>query len=308
MPEHNHHIDLEQAILRTLLYFDIFNYPLKASEILNFLPVKADSRELKATLDGMVIDKLITCVDNLYAVQPKTDVFTRRLQGNALADSLLPRVEKQALLISKFPFVRAVMASGSFSKNFMDNNSDFDFFIVCAPQRVWISRMLLVLYKKLFLRNSHRHFCVNYFVDERHLEIDEKNIFTATELATVIPLTGAGDYEKLMAANKSWLTAQFPNYHERIARVDEVRKSFVKIFLEKCIDLTIANSLNRMFRKLTLNRWKKMYRHLYSSEDFNLAFKSTDHVSKNHPRNFQKRVLDEFQSRIEKVTKRIEVS
>ncbi|HEY0741650.1 MAG TPA: hypothetical protein VGD40_09310 [Chryseosolibacter sp.] len=306
MPTNNYHIDLDHAILRTLLYFDIFGYPLKAVEILNFLPVKADSRHLQLTLDALAFENQITCVDDLYAVQPETDVFTRRLKGNALADALLPTVEKQAEVISRFPFVRAVMASGSFSKNFMDKNSDFDFFIVCAPQRVWVSRMLLVLYKKLFLKNSHRHFCVNYFVDENHLEIDEKNIFTATELATVLPLTGSAGYKRLMAANEKWLKNYFPNYLERIPP-DEKHEPLAKRIVEKCIDWTIGDSLNRIFKNITLHRWKKMYGNSYSPEDFSLAFKSTDHVSKNHPRNFQKRVLDEFQFRIDKATKRAEV-
>lgn len=306
MPDNNHDIGLENAILRTLSYFDIFSYPLNTSEILNFLPERASLYELEKALHQLMVENEITQVGDLYSLQSDDKLFTRRRNGNALADSLFPRVRKKAHLIFKFPFVRAVMASGSFSKNFMDEHSDFDFFIVCAPNRVWISRMLLVIYKKIFLKNSHRHFCVNYFIDETHLEIDEKNIFTATELATVVPLTGPTQYDRLMNSNHSWLTKYFPNYQQRIVSGRDDQHPTFKKGLEKFIDLTIGDLLNRIFKKITLDRWIKAYSHLYTPSDFRLAFKSTDSVSKNHPRNFQKKVLDEFHLRTNRVTKRIE--
>ncbi len=94
----------------------------------------------------------------------------------------------------------------------MDERSDLDFFIITAPNRLWIARTLLVLYKRVFLANSHKHFCVNYFIDEKHLEIEEKNLFTATELATVIPLYGSKQYENLQGVN-SWLARILPQLY-----------------------------------------------------------------------------------------------
>jgi hypothetical protein len=75
------------------------------------------------------------------------------------------------------------------------------------------------MYKRLFLKGSHKHFCVNYFIDEDHLEIEEKNLFTATELATVLPLYGSQQYTKLIKTNR-WLKSFFPNYVPR--RLDDV--------------------------------------------------------------------------------------
>ena len=44
----------------------------------------------------------------------------------------------------------------------------------------------------------------NYFVDSQHLEIEEKNIFTATELATLIPACNKEIYNTLIDTN-SWM-------------------------------------------------------------------------------------------------------
>lgn len=294
----------ESAILRTMSYFDIFNYPLKASEILNFLPVSSSKEEVEQTLLKM---SMVTQRGDLYSLQFHSSIFDRRLKGNALADALLPEITKKANLIFQFPFVRSVMASGSFSKNFMDEKSDFDFFIVCAPKRIWISRMLLVLYKKLFLRNSHQHFCVNYFIDESNLTIEEKNIFTATELATVLPLTGQQYYLRLLSANAHWLFNTFPNFQSRQTSIAEKTGNTFKKLIERSIDLFFGDILNRWFKKISVKRWKKTYQHQYSTSDFNIAFKSTDSVSKNHPRNFQKKIVDEFDSRVSSLSKKLEV-
>ena len=50
----------------------------------------------------------------------------------------------------------------------------------------------------LWLRYD-KNFCINYFVDSENLEIQEKNIFTATELVTLLPTFGREMYENLYA-------------------------------------------------------------------------------------------------------------
>ncbi len=64
----------------------------------------------------------------------------------------------------------------------MHEDGDIDFFIITKADRLWICRTLLVLYKKVFLLNSRKYFCVNYFVDENNLKIKDKNMFTAIEV------------------------------------------------------------------------------------------------------------------------------
>ncbi len=46
--------------------------------------------------------------------------------------------------------------------------------------------------------------------------------------------------------------------------------------------------------RLTLFRWRKLYGRKYSKEDFNVAFKTKQHVSKNHPNYYQKKVMERY--------------
>ena len=259
------HTALSKSILKTLLYFDIFQYPLTAPEIFHHLTTNhVTTDKVEAELNRLCDQSIIYPVLNFYSVQNNVALGTRRVKGNQMATQSLLLAQKKALLISKFPFVRAVMASGSLSKNYMDESSDLDFFVITKPNRLWIARFLLVLYKKIFLFNSHKYFCINYFVDESHLDIEEKNLFTATELATLIPLYGKEYYPKLISKN-DWMNFYLPNHAPRSTeKVLDYHSGWFKRNIEGFINLMWADKLESACMKLLSSRWQQRYQPVYS--------------------------------------------
>ena len=287
---------VHEAIIKTLLYYDIFNYPLTATEIFRFCQSKQTQKEINAALDDLVRERHVFKFDDLYSLQNSKELIDRRLSGNQAAHRMLPVAQKQARLIARFPFVRAVMASGSLSKGYIDDESDLDFFIVTEPGKLWIARTLLVIYKRIFLGNSHKRFCVNYFIDSEHLTIEEKNLFTATELATVIPLFSYTLYTALHHENV-WLRKFFPNYEFRGSDTEiQIKKSILTSAFEMLLK-PMATPLEKMSMAMTFNRWKRLYSN-YEPADFNIAFKTKKYVSKNHPRHFQKKVMERYEEKI----------
>jgi len=266
---------------------------------LKFLGIPALDKSIVISRLNILNDQnIIFRFDEFFSMKNDRSYVERRISGNKEAEKYLVLAQHRANFISKFPFVRSVMASGSLSKGYMDKNSDLDFFIVTAPKRLWIARTLLVLYKRIFLANSHKYFCVNYFVDEEHLEIEEKNLFTATELATVIPLYGSQQYGKLQAVN-SWLSEFFPNYIPRsVAGVPVLKVSWIKKNFENLLSIFFGDTLEKYLQKKTLFRWKKLYEKNYTASDFKVAFKSKSYASKNHPRNFQRTIIDVYEEKL----------
>ena len=299
MNRSEHDIDLKIHVIRTLLYYDIFNYPLKSKEVFRFLGTNSITEaDVSKTLNALASNAVLFRFDDFYSIQQRVANVQRRLKGNKEAEKYLEIAKQKAAVISRFPFVRGVLASGSLAKGYMDEKSDLDFFIITAPRRLWIARTLLVMYKRLFLFNSHKYFCVNYFVDEDHLEIEEKNLFTATELATVLPLYGAQHYVRFQKVN-SWVKGFFPNYIERSVR--EVPHSSVrglKKFFEVTFNTLFADKIESYFRGLTLRRWKRLYEKEYPRADFEIAFKSKEYASKNHPQHFQRKVMEIYTSKV----------
>jgi hypothetical protein len=292
------HREISQSALRALLYYDIFNYPLTSGEVFTNLSTNHITPvEIKETLLALVKQECIFNWDGFFTVQNNPQLIERRKEGNKKALDFLPIARRKARLIHSFPFVRSVMASGSLSKNYMDDKSDLDFFVITEPNRLWIARMLLVLYKRIFLFNSHKHFCINYLIDSNHLEIEEKNIFTAMELATLIPLCDSKFYSELFNKNQ-WLNQFLPNHQQHSESAFVFRQQFFKKNLEKMIELIGADRLDIFFMNLTQKRWDKIYKKKYSSSDFQIAFKTKRYASKNHPRHYQKKVADLYKERL----------
>jgi hypothetical protein len=295
MQETKLHTIVDHYVLKTLLYFDIFQYPLKSEEVYRFLGTNNVSQnDVMNSLNALSEQNFLFQFGEFYSIQNNEILLQRRLKGNEEAKKYLPLAKKIAGLIARFPFVRGVLASGSLSKNYMDEHSDLDFFIVTSTGRLWIARTLLVMYKRLFLFNSHKYFCVNYFVDESHLEIEEKNQFTATELATLIPLYNGHLYRQLIAAN-GWVKKFFPNMEMRTTDAANEKVSPFKKNLERFIGITW---IENFFMAVTLKRWKSIYQKKYQEADFRIAFKTGKHVSKNHPNHYQRKVMLLFQQKL----------
>jgi hypothetical protein len=289
----NSDISINDAIdlVSPILYFDIFNYPLSLSEIHSYTKLKIEPEvKLKQWLAFFVELDLIQYADGFYGIKNIENNISRRKLGNVMAKTVLAKAEKYISLISKFPFVRAIFISGSLSKNYADVNSDVDYFIVAQKNRLWVCRTLLVVFKKIFLFNSKKYFCVNYFVGTDNLEIPDKNIFTATEIATLLPVHNQQVYHTFLSSNK-WVFDFFPNKQNNAISHDSINMStnyFEFIFAGK-----FGNWLDDFFMRVTLSRWKSKFSD-FDSDLFNHAFRSRKNVSKHHPNNFQNIVLNEL--------------
>src|SRR5688500_1402357 len=103
---------VKEHVLRTLLYFDIFNYPLKTTEVFRFLGTNGvNERIVNKNLDELVAEGLIFRFDHFYTIQNDPALISRRIRGNQMAEHSMILARKQARKISGFPFVRGVMAS-----------------------------------------------------------------------------------------------------------------------------------------------------------------------------------------------------
>ena len=158
----------------------------------------------------------------------------------------------------------------------------------------------------MFLLNSKKYFCINYLISTNSLEIEEKNRFTATELATLLPMIGNGiqdDFE----LNNLWVTDFLPNYINRKKPTEEIKKNIFRRLSEFFLNGFIGDYLENRFMKVTKNHQKKKFKKL-NKQDFDLAFKGSTGKSKHHPDNHQIRVLNLMNEKIELLNKKHKLS
>lgn len=299
---------LKRSIIRTLAYYDIFSYPLTADEIYyNLDENHTTPEEVKTELESLYSNQLIQFKGKFYLLKNDDSYIKRREAGNELAVKRLKTAQRVSGFISRFPFIRGILLSGSISKGFMEEDSDIDYFVITHPNRVWFSRLMLMLFKKIFLLNSKKIFCINYFVDSENLEIQEKNIFTATELVTLLPTFGRDIYEELYRKN-SWVKQFFPNYPKRdTSNVLDRKNGVIKSLLERILGRKFGDKIDdfamALFDKFNKTKYKD-----YDKEEFKIAFKSSKKESKHHPKFFQKKVLQEFEKKIKLLEERLNLS
>lgn len=274
--------------LKTILYFSIFKYPLTIEEIHDYTTHQSLS-ETENELTFLTNENIIKKVDDFYVYNNDLQSITKRLNGNLGAQKIMAPAKNRADFISKFPFVKAVGISGSLSKGYYDENSDVDFFVITEPNRLWITRTFLMLYKKIFLLNSKKYFCINYFISTENLIIEEQNRFTATEIKTLIPIRGKAVFETFYSQN-NWTNNYFREKTTKKHTVLEIEKPLLVKGIEGFLRIPVWSTLDNVFRKLTLLTWKSKFRTM-EKDDFKIALKSTRNISKHHPSNFQKRVI-----------------
>lgn len=288
-------------VLSPLFYFDIFSYPLTAQEILQFSNLSANTKlctqELEPVLDYLLHRKYLYQIENFYLLSNNPDWVLQRKENNKRAALFLAKAQKMTRLMRCFPYIRAVFISGSLSKNVMPEDGDIDYFIVTTPNRLWVTRSFLVLFKKIFLFNSHKYFCVNYFVDENCLEIEEKNRFTATEIATLLPMYGEEIYDAFWQ-NNSWVKSYYPLVQQRnTGLIPKTKRTLPQRLIEPVLNWRIGDWLDSFFMKKTIQHWNKKFGNL-PAQDFDIALKSKRNISKHHPQLFQQRVVKAFEERV----------
>lgn len=284
--------------IKAILYFSVFKYPLKLEEIHSYT-CHTNLSQTQDELDQLMAQKVISNVDGFYVYGTDFDCIAKRIKGNEQAQKVMLIAKERASFISKFPFVKGVGVSGSLSKGYYDNESDIDFFVITQQSKLWICRTLLMFYKKAFLLNSRKFFCINYFVSENQMEIEEQNIFTATEIKTLIPLEGKLEFEKFYEQNK-WVSSFFPNFEPHTHATQSTQKSRLSKEIEGVFNSKIGLSLDALLKSMTLKKWNSKF-HYLSEDEFKVALKTSTNISKHHPSNFQKKVIDALNAKIEEV-------
>jgi len=290
---HNKILDVSNT-LKVLAYFDIFDSPLLDKEIVN-LTNESNLQEdiIKTLLNTQKCYKY----NNYYSLKKNVkELVTKRLKKEKEAQKYIKKLPFFVSLISKFPFVRGIAISGSLSKGVMYADGDIDYFIITAANRLWICRSFLIIFKKIFLLNSKKYFCVNYFVDENNLEIHDQNMFTAVEISYLKPVYNEAIINQLKEKN-SWIKGYFPNFVHPFNFPLKTNKNNKNKGLESIFTDSFADKFDLWLMKKTFKRWENKFKH-FNKEKFELTMRTNRGVSKHHPQDFQNKVLRELDEKM----------
>ena len=295
----------EKSLLNALIYYDIFDHPLSYEELCrsSILHKVNSGRKIREAIHKLQARGLIGEKKQYYFLGKKDWSVDSRLAEKNRVNRFMKIARISSRLIATFPFVRGIFISGALSKDRVEKKGDIDFFIITEPGKLWIARTLLVMFKKLFLFNSYKYFCLNYFIDENSLETPNKNLYTATDVVTLIPVYNLKIYEDFVQINK-WAYAYYPNYPRRKGPFNvKPYSGILKKIMESVFRNSPGRKLDDYFMRKTLHHRRKKFND-FSNSRFNKAFITEKNISTHHPNDFQDKVLDKFRHRQEAFEKR----
>ena len=202
---------LKRAILQTVIYADIFDYPLTVTEIRRYLTSLPASVETVAAIlqEGGLVPGRLSRVGKYYLLPGREAIIARREQRGEIALRLWPQALLYGRLIAGLPFVRMLAVTGSLAMNNVEETADLDYLVVTKTGRLWLCRaLILALGRVAGLRGMQ--LCPNYLVSERALEFPDRSLYTAHELAQMVPLAGLDIYKRMRDLNP-WVRHFLPN-------------------------------------------------------------------------------------------------
>ena len=219
---------LEKAILSTLSYYDIFDYPLTSVEIWKWLYIEEPRGELRSlqihdvlkALDASkYLDKKITFKFGYYFLNGREEIVLTRMSRYRLAEEKFHKAKKIIRVLRFTPFIKMIGICNTLAYNNSRPRADIDLFIITKRGRVWQSRFFVAGFLKFFgLRPAGAKIqdtlCASFFTDEDHLDLEslaiKDDIYLPYWIAQVVPVYDEGCYQNFIEANR-WIKTRLPN-------------------------------------------------------------------------------------------------
>lgn len=195
----------------SLLYHDIFNWPLKKAELERWTA----GRSLRLGVGRSQFE----IVNDCYVLKGRSRLVASRESKERHSREKMKLLAKAKPILENSTDIVFVGITGSLAMNAASSSSDIDLLIVTKPGKLWTTRVRTLLNLKRFNlatrkagdKNQKDRLCLNIWMDERDLVIKDKNAYTAHELSQIVPYINKNEvYEKLVSSNL-WIKDYWPN-------------------------------------------------------------------------------------------------
>jgi hypothetical protein len=198
---------LSRAVLCTIAYADIFDYPLTALEIHRYLTGVPASVE--SVNRALAEDRQFMRIGDYFTLPGREEIVSIRKQREGCSRELMSRAIQYGRILGALPYMRMVALTGSLAVLNVSSVVDFDYMLVTAPGRLWTARAFALAFNRLTRLQGHT-LCPNLIISEGALEWRQHDLYSARELCQMIPIMGLDVYSRLMNSNQ-WVESFLPN-------------------------------------------------------------------------------------------------
>ena len=238
------------SVFYTLAYADVFDYPLTAQEVYRYLP--AANASFGEVNQALADETLFSKTEDYFTLRGREEIVETRNRRVEIAGRLWPKAARYGRIIAMLPFVRMVAVTGSLAMNNTDQGKDIDYMIVTAPNHLWTCRALSLLIAR-FAKLEGVNICPNYLVTTNVLELNERSLYVAHELAQMIPLSGMEIYDEMRRLN-GWMANYLPNSLMAPEMPDCVKLMQQRSVIQNVLEILFRLPLGNWFEKWEMDR------------------------------------------------------
>ncbi|HLD01415.1 MAG TPA: hypothetical protein VJC10_00930 [Patescibacteria group bacterium] len=286
----------EKAVLKTLLYSDIFSFPLTLDEVFEFLisNKKYDKDSVKRALAKL--SPLIDTQDKYYCLKGRKNIIAKRIEKKRFSEKKSTIAVKFSKRLSLIPSVLFIGISGGVAALNADKNDDIDLFIITKKNTLWSTRLCVLLLLELYGARRKRNreqtknkICVNMLLDKSSLSFlkNRQNIYTAREIAQLVPVFDRDSAYSNFLRSNSWVKKHLANSTARQVliqyRLDTTHRLSQKMF-------RLLNPLAKQIQMIRINKHK-------TTEEV------TDTLLAFHPKDYAASTLQSYKKRVRQAEK-----
>lgn len=224
----------DEAILKTLCYHDLFDYPLRPQEISRWL-IKFPHKLSEKNFRSINKNPLIIKRKGFYCLTGREKIIDIRKQREVYSKDKSMLAGKLVDFLKFIPSIKLVGITGALAMENAKRQDDIDLFIITGANFLWTTRFIVTLLFELMGVRRHPSdqdtndkICLNMYLDENNLAFQEAehDIYLAHEILQMKPIIVKGDiYRKFIQAN-IWIKKYLPHAFNNSLVSDKIKHRF----------------------------------------------------------------------------------
>jgi predicted nucleotidyltransferase len=259
---------LSGAILETIAYASLFDFPLTKYEIsLRLLSQKTSSdHEIRQAIDELIRQNKVIQRGQYYVLAVNSSDINAKREINKAISQEKEQIAKSLLsTLPHVPWLEAIFLTGSVAAGNAKKEDDIDILIISSQNRLWLIRMVLNLYlqwrglRRMPGSTSNTNkFCLNMFLDYGSCAIPQakRNIYTAHELLQSTCLYQKANVFRSYLLQNSWAHDYLANwYQNQLLKTPHTKdQQSQKLFKPWGVILSFFNLITYLLQKLYMQK------------------------------------------------------
>jgi len=306
---------VQEGILAALAYYDAFAFPLTAQEIFLALPASEGARPSFEDVERALAEAArrgeLGASEGFYFLPGREDSVASRKSRYLLAEGKYARVRAFFALARFAPYLRAAFVCNTLARSYARADSDIDMFLVAAPGRIWLTRLVVtglaaLLRVRPTATESADRICLSFFVTEDALDLKplaiEGDVYLPHWIQELYPVYDETGAARALFSRNGWLRDVLPGTRVQTPsrrRALAARGMRPKRVLERALDAAFGDRLERWAERKQKAWLPAALRAAANSPESDVVL--SDRILKFHDHDRRAEIRDAYQRRLSDV-------